>query len=59
MDNKKPNIQNVPIRTSLGGVIRQAFTPIEVKRGLITIDYSRIELRIWAHFTSNGSKGQS
>lgn len=44
----EPNIQNIPIRTEKGQVIRSLFTaPIGKK--VVAIDYSQVELRVIAH----------
>lgn len=43
-----PNVQNIPIRTNEGQVIRELFIAPEGHR-LAAIDYSQVELRVIAH----------
>ncbi len=46
----EPNLQNIPIRTTYGKLIRKAFVP-EDDCILLSSDYSQIELRVFAHFS--------
>ncbi len=49
----KPNLQNIPVRTSLGQEIRRAFVP--GADWIVAADYSQIELRIMAHLSGDPS----
>ena len=53
LSSSDPNLQNIPIRTELGREIRKAFVPGEGFECLLSADYSQIELRIAAHFSSD------
>lgn len=48
-----PNLQNIPIRTELGGEVRRMFVPSNESRCFIDADYSQIELRVLAHITGD------
>ncbi|HSJ26002.1 MAG TPA: DNA polymerase I [Longimicrobiales bacterium] len=52
LSSSDPNLQNIPIRTDQGAVIRKGFVPAEGYR-FVTADYSQIELRILAHFSGD------
>ena len=49
LSSVEPNIQNIPIRTEDGRLIRSAFVPSFDNGLIVSADYSQIELRILAN----------
>ena len=52
LSSSNPNLQNLPIRSERGQLIRQAVIPDESCL-FLSADYSQIELRLMAHFSQD------
>jgi len=48
LSSNNPNLQNIPIRTERGKLVRKAFVPRSENHVLLAADYSQIELRVIA-----------
>ncbi|GAB3606424.1 DNA polymerase I [Conyzicola nivalis] len=53
ISSNDPNLQNMPVKTSVGREIRSAFEKGEGFDTLLTADYSQIEMRIMAHLSGD------
>ncbi|HNP76350.1 MAG TPA: DNA polymerase I, partial [Cyclobacteriaceae bacterium] len=55
LSSNNPNLQNIPIRTEKGRLIRGAFVPRDKNFLFMSADYSQIELRIAASFAKDAT----
>jgi DNA polymerase I len=58
LSSADPNLQNIPIRTERGKLIRRAFVP-SPDNELLSADYSQIELRLLAHMSKDPDLSES
>ena len=59
LSSVEPNIQNMPIRTETGQVIREAFISRFDGGKIITSDYSQVELRVLAELSKDSKMMES
>ena len=52
LSSRNPNLQNIPVRTDEGRMIRSAFTPAE-GTVFLSADYSQVELVVLAHMSGD------
>ena len=55
LSSSDPNLQNIPVRTDRGKMIRAAIVPADADHVLVAADYSQIELRIMAAMSGDQS----
>ena len=53
LSSSNPNLQNIPVRTDFGRMIRECFVPLEEGEVFVSADYSQIELRLLAHLSQD------
>ena len=53
LSSTEPNLQNIPVRTEEGRLIRNCFIAQKPFTELLTADYSQIEMRIMAHLSND------
>lgn len=55
LSSSDPNLQNIPVRTEEGRMIRALFEPGKGYDYLLSADYSQIELRLLAHMSGDAN----
>jgi DNA polymerase-1 len=59
LSSSDPNLQNIPIRTERGKMIRRAFVARDANHRIVSADYSQIELRLMAAFSGDNAMLQA
>jgi DNA polymerase-1 len=55
LSSSNPNLQNIPVKTDIGRLIRRAIVAYDTHSFLLSCDYSQIELRILAHVAQDAN----
>ena len=53
--SQNPNLQNIPVRSAAGKLIRRAFTAQDAHHSILSADYSQVELRLMAALSNDSS----
>ncbi|GAB0028642.1 DNA polymerase I [Helicobacter pylori] len=53
LSSHSPNLQNIPVRSPKGLLVRKGFIASSKEYCLLGVDYSQIELRLLAHFSQD------
>ena len=53
--SQNPNLQNIPVRSAAGKLIRRAFTAQDAHYSILSADYSQVELRLMAALSEDPS----
>ena len=53
LSSSEPNLQNIPVRTEEGRMLRKVFVPSNKEGFIVSADYSQIELRLLASFSGD------
>ena len=55
LSSTNPNLQNIPVRTERGKLIRKCFIPRDKNHTLLCADYSQVELRVIAFLSGDSN----
>ena len=53
--SQNPNLQNIPVRSEAGKLIRRAFVAQDAHHSILSADYSQVELRLMAALSNDPS----